>query len=50
MSIKSQNSPFDDAQAWLALAAALASLGLLPKGWQKTIGTLSSLLWLLARL
>jgi len=27
----------DDWGKWLALAGALAGLGILPKGWQKTI-------------
>lgn len=28
----------DDWHKWLALATALASLGLLPRGWQKVLG------------
>lgn len=35
----------DDWQKWLMLAAALAALGILPKPWQKTLGTVSALLW-----
>ncbi len=37
----------DEWGRWLALAAAAASVGLLPKGWQKTLGAASALLWLL---
>ena len=32
---------------WLALAAAAASLGLLPRRWQKALGVASALAWLL---
>jgi hypothetical protein len=39
----------DDWQKWLALATALAALGILPKPWQKTLGTVSSLLWFVNR-
>lgn len=39
-----------DIQAYLALASALASLGILPRPWQKTLGTLSSIVWLASRL
>jgi NADH:ubiquinone oxidoreductase subunit len=31
---------------WLALATAAASLGLLPRGWQKALGVVSALTWL----
>jgi len=37
----------DDLGKWLALAAAAASVGLLPKGWQKALGTASALAWFL---
>jgi hypothetical protein len=37
-------------QKWLALAAALAALGILPKAWQKTLGTVSAALWFVSRL
>jgi hypothetical protein len=40
----------DDWQKWLALAGALAALGILPKPWQKTIGAASALLWFVNRL
>ena len=36
----------DDLGKWLALAAAAAAVGLLPKGWQKALGTASFLIWL----
>jgi hypothetical protein len=39
-----------DWQKWIALASALAALGILPKPWQKTLGTISALLWFLDRL
>lgn len=39
-----------DLGKWLALAAAAASLGILPKGWQKTLGVASALVWLLKQL
>lgn len=39
-----------DWDKWLALAAAAASVGLLPKGWQKTLGAVAALAWLLKRL
>jgi len=34
----------DDLAKWLALAAAAASVGLLPKGWQKALGAGSALI------
>jgi hypothetical protein len=37
----------DDLEKWLALAAAAASVGLLPKGWQKALGATSALIWFL---
>jgi hypothetical protein len=40
----------DDWGRWLALAAAAASVGILPKGWQKTLGAASALLWFLKSL
>jgi hypothetical protein len=40
----------DDLGKWLALAAAAASLGILPKGWQKTLGAASAVVWLLKQL
>jgi hypothetical protein len=40
----------DDLGKWLALAAAAASLGILPKGWQETLGAASALVWLLKQL
>lgn len=40
----------DDLGKWLALAAAAASLGILPKGWQKTLGVASALVWFLKQL
>jgi len=36
-----------DWDKWLALAAAAASVGLLPKGWQKALGAASALIWFL---
>lgn len=39
-----------DWQKWIALAAALAALGILPRPWQKTLGTVSALLWFIDRL
>lgn len=39
-----------EAQPWLAIAAALVTIGVLPKGWQKTIGALGSIAWLVSRL
>lgn len=35
-----------DLRKWLALAAAAASLGLLPRGWQKALGVASALVLL----
>lgn len=41
-----QQAPsLDQIQAYLAIAVALASLGLLPRTWQKTLGTTASLIW-----
>lgn len=34
-------------QKWLAVASILVSLGLLPKAWQKSIGTAGSIAWLI---
>jgi len=34
----------DDMGKWLALAGALASVGILPKGWQKAIGVAGAVL------
>jgi hypothetical protein len=45
MARKTSIGSSDDWQKWLALAAALAALGILPKPWQKTLGTVSALLW-----
>ena len=39
-------SAFGDPRKWLALAGLLVSLGVLPKTWQKSIGTAAALLWL----
>jgi hypothetical protein len=39
-----------DLGKWLALAAAAASLGILPKGWQKSLGTASALVWFIKQL
>ena len=50
MTTSAQTPSLNDAQAYLAIAAALASLGLLPRTWQKTLGTLSSIAWLASRL
>ena len=49
MTKRTQSYPFDDAQAWLAVAAALVSVGVLPQGWQKSIALASSLAWLASR-
>ncbi|GAB1512582.1 hypothetical protein [Actinophytocola sp. KF-1] len=37
---------FGDPRKWLAIANLLVSLGVLPKTWQKGIGTAAVLLWL----
>jgi hypothetical protein len=37
---------FGDPRKWLAIASLLVSLGVLPKPWQKGIGTAAVLLWL----
>jgi len=39
-------NPFGDPRKWLAIAGLLVSLGVLPKTWQKSIGTATVLLWL----
>lgn len=39
-------NPFSDPRQWLAIASLLVSLGVLPKTWQKSIGTAAVLLWL----
>jgi hypothetical protein len=36
-----------DWDKWLALAAAAAAVGLLPRGWQKALGAASGLIWFL---
>lgn len=36
----------DDWRKWLALATAAASLGLLPRGWQKALGVASAVVLL----
>ena len=40
----------DDLDKWLALTAAAAAVGLLPKGWQKALGAASALAWFLKRM
>ncbi|UOZ07906.1 hypothetical protein [Amycolatopsis sp. WQ 127309] len=35
-----------DLRKWLALATAAASLGLLPRGWQKALGVASAVMLL----
>jgi len=40
----------DEWGKWLALAAAAASLGILPKGWQRTLGVAGAIVWLLKNL
>jgi hypothetical protein len=37
----------DDWQKWLALAAAAAAVGILPKKWQKVLAAASTMVWLL---
>ncbi|MCL6550189.1 MAG: hypothetical protein K6T37_04120 [Acidothermus cellulolyticus] len=34
---------------WLALGAALARVGLLPKGWQKTLAGAAAFVWWMSR-
>jgi hypothetical protein len=36
----------DDLGKWLAVAGLLVSLGVLPKTWQKGLGTAAALYWL----
>lgn len=50
MTVRTTFSSPDDWQRWLTLAAAAAALGLLPRAWQKTLGTAAAALWLLKRL
>lgn len=45
-----QTPSLDQIQVYLAIAAALASLGLLPRSWQKTLGTTASLIWIVRHL
>lgn len=37
---------FGDPRKWLAIASLLISLGVLPRTWQKGIGTAAVLFWL----